>query len=149
MRLLRRLLAGLIILFILIQLVPFGRDHTNPPVVREPTWNSPQTRALAVRACYDCHSNETRWLWFHNVAPISWGVQQDVNEGRATLNFSRWDVEQKEAEEAAEVVSEGEMPPFRYVIAHPEANLSDAEHDALVQGLLATLGGELDEDEDD
>jgi hypothetical protein len=49
---------GAVALLILIQLVPFGRQHTNPPVVQEPNWDSPQTRQLAVRACFDCHSNE-------------------------------------------------------------------------------------------
>ncbi|HEX8681539.1 MAG TPA: heme-binding domain-containing protein [Ardenticatenaceae bacterium] len=145
-RLLRWGIVGGALLFLLIQLVPFGRNHTNPPVRQEPNWDSVQTRELAVRACYDCHSNETRWLWFHNIAPISWGVQMDVDEGRETLNFSEWNLEQEEAEEAAETVSEGEMPPFRYVIAHPEANLSDAEREALIRGLLATFGGERDDD---
>ena len=42
-----------------IQLVPYGRDHTNPPVTQEPAWDRPETRMLAVRACFDCHSNET------------------------------------------------------------------------------------------
>ena len=62
-------LAGL---FLAIQFVPYGRDHSNPPVIGEPTWNSPETRALAVRACFDCHSNETVWPWYSNIAPVSW-----------------------------------------------------------------------------
>ena len=55
--------------FLLIQFVPFGRDHTNPPVVQEPKWDSPATRELAKRACFDCHSNETVWPWYSNIAP--------------------------------------------------------------------------------
>ena len=62
--------------FLLIQLVPFGRDHTNPPVVQEPNWDSPATRELAQRACFDCHSNETVWPWYSNIAPVSWLVAQ-------------------------------------------------------------------------
>ena len=58
-----------------IQFVPYGHNHTNPPVTREPIWDSPQTRELAARACFDCHSNQTDWRWFTNVAPISWYVQ--------------------------------------------------------------------------
>jgi hypothetical protein len=64
-----RILLGAVALFALIQVVPYGRSHTNPPVQSEPKWDSPQTRALAVRACYDCHSNETTWPWYTNVAP--------------------------------------------------------------------------------
>ena len=43
----------------LIQLIPYGHDHVNPPVIKEPAWDSPSTRVLAKRACFDCHSNET------------------------------------------------------------------------------------------
>ena len=55
-------LIGLpILLFVALQLVPYGRDHTNPAVVAEPDWDTPQTRELFMTACGDCHSNETVW----------------------------------------------------------------------------------------
>jgi hypothetical protein len=142
----RNILIGVVLLFVLIQLVPYGRDHDNPPVVQEPNWDSLRTRELAVRACYDCHSNETEWLWYHNIAPISWGVQFDVDQGRETLNFSEWNREQDEAKDAAEVIAEGEMPPGRYTIVHPSAVLNDAEKEELMQGLARTIGAELDGD---
>jgi len=145
---LRNILIGVVVLFVLIQLVPYGRNHDNPPVVQEPTWDSPLTRELAVRACYDCHSNETEWLWYHNIAPISWGVQVDVDNGRATMNFSEWNREQEEAKDAAEVIADGEMPPDRYTIVHPTAVLTDAEKEELMQGLARSIGAELDSDED-
>jgi hypothetical protein len=97
--------------FGLIQLVPYGRDHTNPPVVREPRWDSPRTADLARRACYDCHSNQTQWPWYSNVAPVSWFVNRDVVEGRKELNFSEMGREDNETDKAAETVEEGEMPP--------------------------------------
>jgi hypothetical protein len=130
----------LVVIFGLIQLVPYGRDHTNPPVLQEPAWDSAQTRALAVRACYDCHSNETVWPWYSNIAPVSWLVQRDVEEGRRRLNFSEWGTRRQEADEAAEVVQEGEMPPSFYLPLHPLARLSSQEKSALVQGLVATFG---------
>ena len=65
------IILGVLCLGLVIQLLPYGRDHTNPPVVAEPLWDSPQTRALAKRACFDCHSNETIWPWYTNVAPVS------------------------------------------------------------------------------
>ncbi|HTI29699.1 MAG TPA: heme-binding domain-containing protein [Methylomirabilota bacterium] len=122
------------------QFVPYGRDHTNPPVVSEPAWDSPATRATAVKACFDCHSNQTVWPWYSNIAPASWLVQHDVDEGRSHLNFSTW--KPGDGEEASEMVSSGRMPPFQYRLAHPEANLSDAEKAAFIKGLIATLGGE-------
>jgi hypothetical protein len=70
-RILRLLLIVGVVVFVAIQLVPYGRDHTNPPVTAEPRWDSPQTRTLAVSACFDCHSNETAWPWYTNVAPFS------------------------------------------------------------------------------
>lgn len=138
-KLVRWLPAILIGLFILIQLVPYGRAHTNPPVQKEPAWDSPETRALAVRACYDCHSNETHWPWYSNIAPLSWLVQDHVDEGREHLNFSEWDRPQKHAEEAAEEVEEGEMPLFGYVLLHSSAKLTDTEREALIQGLEGSL----------
>ncbi len=127
--------------FVLIQLVPYGRNHSNPPVTGEPNWDSPQTRELAQRACFDCHSNETVWPWYSNVAPISWLVQHDTEEGREHLNFSTWNTggQGREPEEAIEVIAEGEMPMPVYLIAHAEARLTPAEKQALMEGLRATI----------
>lgn len=125
---------------VLMQLVPYGRDHTNPPVREEPKWDSPRTRELFRRACFDCHSNETVWPWYSNVAPVSWMVQNDVDGGREHLNFSEWDRPQSRAREVAEEVLEGEMPPWFYLPLHPEAKLSDAEKRELVDGAEKTLG---------
>lgn len=135
------MLAGAVVLSgLAIQLVPYGRNHTNPPVRQEPAWNSPQTKALVQRACYDCHSNETVWPWYSTIAPMSWLVQRDVDKGRQELNFSQWDRPPREPGESVEQVQKGEMPQWYYVIAHPDAKLSSAEHQALIQGLQATLG---------
>jgi mono/diheme cytochrome c family protein len=132
-------LVGLII-FGLIQLIPYGHNHTNPSVVQEPTWDSPETRALAKRACFDCHSNETTWPWYSSIAPVSWLVQRDVTEGRSRLNFSTWGQGEQEADEIARVINEGEMPPSFYLPLHPNARLTPAEKADLVKGLEATIG---------
>lgn len=126
---------------LLIQLAPYGRNHTNPAITGEPDWNSPQTRELARRACFDCHSNETVWPWYSHVAPISWLIQHDTDEGRATLNFSTWNNggQGEETDEVVEVIAEGEMPPMVYLVTHPEARLTAAEKQALMEGLRATI----------
>ena len=126
--------------FLVIQLVPYGRDHTNPPVTGEPAWATPETRAIAVRACFDCHSNETVWPWYSNIAPLSWRLQAHVDEGREKLNFSEWGRGEQESDEIVEVVQEGDMPPWDYLPMHPEANLSDAERAAFLDGLARTFG---------
>jgi hypothetical protein len=131
---------GAVVLFVLAQAVPYGRNHSNPPVSKEPAWNSPRTRALAVRACFDCHSNETKWRWYSNVAPVSWMVQRDVDGGRSQFNFSEWDKPQDiSAGDIADAVRGGSMPPWYYTIAHGNAALSDAEKAELIAGLNATF----------
>lgn len=131
-------LLGILVIFVLIQLIPFGRQKDNPPVNQEPQWDSQQTRDLAQAACFDCHSNETVWPWYSNIAPVSWLITNDVNEGRAYLNFSDWGRRHEEVGEIGEAVSRGYMPPSYYGLMHPEAKLSAAEKQALVQGLTAT-----------
>ncbi len=142
----RRILIGGIVAIgvglVVLQVWPYGRDHTNPPVVKEPLWDSPQTRALAVRACFDCHSNETQWPWYTHVAPISMMVYQDVVKGREAVNFSNWNDEawtSKQTERMIEVINKNQMPLPYYLILHPTANLSSAEKGQLVNGMIATL----------
>ena len=126
-----------------IQIVPYGRDHYNPDVVKEPRWDSPRTKVLFDRACADCHSNRTRWPAYADIAPISWLVTHDVNEGREHFNVSLWGVQEKnKGDEAAKEVEEGEMPMAIYTLMHPEARLSDAEKKALIEGLRKTFGSE-------
>lgn len=139
------IVVGLVV-FGLIQLVPYGRDHANPAVISEPNWDSPATRDLAVRACFDCHSNETIWPWYSKIAPMSWLVQRDVAEGREVLNFSTWGRGEQEAEEIGEVIREGEMPPSQYVLLHPGARLTNAEQDQLINGLAHSLGASFEEE---
>jgi hypothetical protein len=135
----KRAVTGVIAMGVLIlaQLVPYGRSHPNPPIQQEPPWNLAETRVLSQRACFDCHSNETKWPWYSNVAPVSWLIQRDVDEGR--LNLSEWNRPQKEGNEAARTVEKGEMPPRSYVVVHPEARLELSQRDVLIRGLQATV----------
>jgi Haem-binding domain len=132
---------GLFVVFGLMQLVPYR--VSNPPVTGEPHWDSPQTRALVVAACYDCHSNQTRTPWYGKVAPISWWLTNHVDKGRAALNFSEWNRPQgRRALRAAETVQRGSMPPSYYTWfgLHSKAKLTSAQRAALVAGLIKTLG---------
>ena len=149
-------------LAIAIQLVPYGHDHTNPPITQQVNWDSQQTRDLFYRACADCHSNETKWPWYSNVAPVSWLVMRDVQEGRQHFNISA-PVERRGFGEGpggpppggegqggegfrrrdhspAGMVESGDMPMPIYLTMHPEARLTDAEKQQLIDGLKATFG---------
>jgi hypothetical protein len=129
-----------IVVLLLVQLIPYGKDHNNPPVVSEPNWDSQQTRELAKRACFDCHSNDTVWPWYSNIAPVSWLVYRDVVEGRQRFNFSDWQNSYiRDASEFASAISEGEMPPFQYLPMHPTARLSSPEKTQLINGFTSTL----------
>ena len=130
----------LLIAAVLIQFIPYGRNHTNPPVTREPAWNAPGTRALIRRACFDCHSNETVWPWYSHIAPVSWLVQNDVDDGRGRLNFSEWDHPQRHATDVAAQVKQGDMPPWFYLPMHPAAKLTASEKGALMDGAEKSLG---------
>jgi hypothetical protein len=132
-----KIVGALGVLFVVLQLVPKGRNHTNPPVTKEPAWSSPEVRALAARACFDCHSNETKWPWYASVAPASWLVEHHVEEGRGELNFSEFDKPQRHAKDAAEELREGEMPMAGYVALHGEAKLTEAEKQQLVEAFTA------------
>lgn len=125
--------AAVVLLFVALQLGPV--EMTNPPVTAGIETPS-DVKEILERSCYDCHSNETRWPWYSRVAPFSWLVAHDVEEGREHLNFSEWDQlsteEQVEAmEEAWEEVEEGEMPLWFYLPMHPEARISKSDRATL------------------
>ena len=124
--------------FLLIQLVPYGRAHSNPPVSRQAQFDSTRTEQLVADACNACHSNLTDWPLDSNVAPFSWLVQRDVDEGRGILNFSEWDHPQADFDEVGEAISGGEMPPIQYKLLHPASRLSDSEKQDLIDGLAKT-----------
>lgn len=136
----KRLITLVVILaaigFVAIQFVPV--DRSNPPVMREIAWNSPETRALAQRACFDCHSNETAWPPYAYIAPISLMLAEHVADGRDQLNFSEWDGRNEDYEEIVEAVTSGKMPLPNYLLLHPESRLSEAEKEALLEGLALT-----------
>jgi hypothetical protein len=92
---------------------------------------------LLHRACYDCHSDETKWPWYGHVAPVSWWLISHVNDGRQRLNFSDWphdDPERaaKKWSRVSEAVSSGDMPLASYARIHAAARLTKDERDRLV-----------------
>jgi hypothetical protein len=141
-RMLLRAGLGLLLVAVLLQLLPFGRLGADPPVTRDAPWPSGRARELAVAACYDCHSNQTRRPLHSRVAPFSWLVTRDVEQGREKLNFSTWEGSGGDARDAAETVAEASMPPRRYLLLHPDADLTDAERRLLVDALEAMGGGD-------
>ena len=112
--------------------------RTNPPVVNDlPATNmTAHVAGLLHAACYDCHSHETKWPWYAHVAPMSWLIAQDVNEGRQHLNFSDWPPEPERAakkfDRINEVLDYREMPPKKYTMLHPDARLTETQRQELL-----------------
>jgi hypothetical protein len=124
-----KVVVGVVVGLVAMQLVRF--DHTNPPVTGE-IETPHDVKQVLRRACYDCHSNETVWPWYSQIAPVSWLVARDVRTGRKHLNFSEWAAlaPEKQAKRRAgcgKQVAKGEMPMGIYVPLHPSARLSDAD----------------------
>lgn len=115
---------------------------TNPPVTREIRWADAETAALARRACYDCHSNETDWKVMHTLPGIERWVTQHVTDGRCALNFSEWDTAQPMASLAASDVLSGRMPLASYAQHRPKGRLTPSEQQTLAQGITATLAAD-------
>ncbi len=132
---LKQLILVTLVIFGGLQFVPVER--TNPPV--QVTSVGPQPVAdLLRRACYDCHSNETVWPWYGQVAPFSWLIARDVNNARAELNFSTWnrlDLRQQEEMQAKiwKVIKSGDMPPPFYVLGNPDAQVTTDHHQVVRQ----------------
>lgn len=129
------IVAAAALLFALIQVVPMSRS--NPPITQDVTAPAP-AESILQRACYDCHSNQTRWPWYAHVAPVSWLVIRDVERGRKRLNFSTWDKYADDPETVIrklrnidKVMHNGSMPLWYYLLEHPTARLSNADREIL------------------
>lgn len=136
-------IAVLVLFGIFVVAQAFRANRTNPPVKSDISAHE-SVKPLLKRACYDCHSNETVWPWYSNVAPVSWLVANDVNGGRKHLNFSEWgsyrsDLQSKKLEEIIEEVEEGEMPLWYYSLAHSEAKLGRGDVNLLRSWVQASI----------
>ena len=133
-------------LLVAAQLVPIR--PTNPPEP-SPLKTSTEVETILQKACYDCHSNKTKWPWYSRVAPLSWWVIDHVEEGRDELNFSAWDSmspkkRSKKLGELVEEVEEGEMPLPSYTLMHSEAKLTPQEIKILADWAKANGASEHD-----
>ena len=130
---------GLVVAFVVIQAIRPAK--TNPPVdetrtMEANTQMSPEVSAILARACSDCHSSKTAWPWYSQIAPVSWYIVKDVNDGRKELSLSDWSTYEpkrkaRKLQEICEQIEKGEMPMKSYVLIHPAAKLSDSDRQLL------------------
>jgi Haem-binding domain len=126
---------AVIVIFAVMQFIRPAR--TNPPVdearvIQAHTHITPEVAAILDRSCNDCHSNQTRWPWYSNVAPVSWFVINHVNVGRREMNFSDWaqynrDDQEQLLKKICREVKSGAMPLTSYLRLHGEAKLSSED----------------------
>ncbi len=132
---LRRLAIALVIVFAAGQFIRPAK--TNPSSNAGLEINAAESlpsdvEVILARSCNDCHSHRTTWPWYSHVSPASWLLTHDVNKGRGEMNLSQWGTYSKEKRadllrNICQEVSDGEMPPFAYAVAHPAARLSERD----------------------
>ena len=141
MKALKIFLIVLVIGLIVVQFFPVEKNH-NPGIEAgaafEAHYNVPPSLQATLRtSCYDCHSNNTTYLWYDNIQPVLWYIQSHVEDGKDELNFDEFDQysakkKQHKLEEIAEQVEEGEMPLQSYTLTHWNARLSEDQKKELV-----------------
>ncbi len=130
--------------FLLLQLT--NPPRTNPPVKADliATLNPPAPVAASlIAACYDCHSHQTKWPWYAHIAPVSWLVVKDTNDGRDALDFSEWPTNDSETaadqlDGMSKKVTNNKMPPSKYTAIHQDARLTAEQRKTLTDWLDAT-----------
>ncbi|MBD0277685.1 MAG: heme-binding domain-containing protein [Bacteroidota bacterium] len=141
---LRKILIGLVIVLIGIQFFrPEKNIHPGPQPAAISRSDVPDTvQVLLQKACYDCHSNNTRYPWYNRIQPVAWWLQHHVNEGKRELNFDEFQQysnkkKTHKLKETAETVKEKEMPLNSYLWGHPEARLTESERALLTDWALS------------
>lgn len=132
---LTRVALGTVGLLLLAQFLRPGQTNpTSDPSLSVKNYKGipPEVAARIESACFDCHSNETRWPWYSRITPVNYLIASDVNEGRRRINFSEWGKQKpgrlmSRLEDIYNQVYHREMPLSKYVLLHPNAALSDAD----------------------
>lgn len=136
----KKILYSILVLLIIIQF--FRIDKTNPTInisqdFIEITKPPIEIATILKSACYDCHSSETRYPWYTNIAPVSWWIKHHIDEGKEELNFSEWGTyktkrKDHKLEEIIEWVEDGEMPLNEYTWTHADSKLTQEQKDLLI-----------------
>ncbi len=148
----KKLLLAIPVVAVAIQLIP-APAKTNPPIDPARTFATvmkppPDVQAVLQRACADCHSNETKWPWYADIAPISWPVRKHVVDGRKHLNLSEWlkpgetkFSDWSQLEDIGKAVLDKSMPLYGYDWMHAEAKLTAVEREAIAKWADSAIGG--------
>lgn len=146
MKLLKKNSLGVVLVLIAMQFYSPTKNispgnHTQ--IFIKETNPSPDLKALFETSCYDCHSNNTAYPWYNNVAPISYWIDSHVKEGKKHLNFSEWQnysIDKKDhlLEEIEEMVVQENMPLTEYTYLHSNSKISEKEVGEIVAWVKQT-----------
>jgi hypothetical protein len=149
LKIIKFIVIGAVVIFLGLQFIRPAR--TNPAVDTSQTMEAhlqltPQAKEILDRSCRDCHSNQTEWPWYTNVAPLSWWITDHVNGGRTHLNLSEWakldkDRQSKKLQQICDEVEDGAMPLSSYLPMHPKAKLSEQDKKTLCDWTEAAREG--------
>jgi hypothetical protein len=139
MKLVKRILLTLLVVFVLIQFVrPEENRHpgAQPASVLNRYPASPHVTAILEKACNDCHSNNTKYPWYNRVQPVAWWLGEHIKDGKRGLNFDSFLVytpkrQARKMEETIGMVKKGAMPLDSYTWIHKDAILTPSEKAAL------------------
>lgn len=140
MKIVKKIAVALLVIFVAMQFYRPEKnqaqgDHTAQFFIET---NPPQeVKIILQQTCYDCHSNNTEYPWYNNIAPVSYWLADHVKDGKKHLNFSDWEsysVKKKDhkLEEVIEMVEEGEMPLNEYTWTHEEARLTKKQRNDIL-----------------
>ena len=151
MKILKKILLGLFIVFIVIQFIRPAHNTSGQvlPTDITKTINVPD-KILDVfkNSCYDCHSNDTRYPWYVSIQPMGWIMADHIKTGKANFNFSEFGTYSKRKQanklrSLAETVNKGSMPISSYTIMHTDAKVSE-ENKKLITDWVAKTRDTID-----
>lgn len=141
MKILKKIAVGLLVILIAIQFYRPEKNRSDDPdyvaVFETETLPSTEVKTILKKVCYDCHSANTTYPWYNNIAPISYWLDEHIDHGKGHLDFSDWEnytLKKKDhkLEEVIEMVENGEMPLKEYTWTHSDARLTEEQRDLLI-----------------
>ncbi len=136
----------LLIVFVGIQFIPTTRNQNNEVLETDffETFAVPNdVKNLLKNSCYDCHSNNTNYPWYHNIQPVGWFLENHIKEGKKELNFSEFGGYSKRRQKSKlkaikSQIEKNEMPLSSYIFIHRDTKLSENDK-KLIYKWLANL----------
>lgn len=142
----KKILLGLLIVFIAIQFIQPARNKNGQVIATDISkiYSLPQSVQASLKtACYDCHSNNTNYPWYTNIQPVGWIMARHIKEGKEELNLSEFGSysERRQLSKLRSIensIKDGSMPITSYTIIHKNARLTKEEKAQIIDWVKIT-----------